>query len=93
MAEDLSAYAEFAGKYKLGTSHEATIPNDIIMQSTPAECFAFGYFDTIVSLYKKIDNWLMDDVQEAHAGEHEKLREWCQRIEEKYGAINVKKIF
>ena len=54
LAEDLSAYAEFAGKYEIGTSHEVTIPNNIIMHSTPAECFELGYFDSIINLYKKI---------------------------------------
>jgi hypothetical protein len=53
--------------YKIGTSYKVTIPNNIIMHSTPVECIELGYFDTIINLYKKIDKWLCDDIQEAHA--------------------------
>jgi len=86
-AEDLAAYAEFAGRYKIGSSPGASVPNDIIMQSTPAESFELGYFDTIIGLFKKLDDWLNADMQEAHAEEIETMRESCQRLEEKYGHI------
>ncbi|MHB8117881.1 MAG: hypothetical protein ACYDHX_04015 [Methanothrix sp.] len=85
LVEDLAAYAEFAGKYQVGTTPKASIPHDIIMQSTPAECFELGYFDTIISLYKKIYDWLSADVEEAHAEEHERFRETVNRLEEKWG--------
>jgi hypothetical protein len=85
LAEDLAAYAEFAGKYQVGTTHEARIPHNIIMQSTLAECFELGYFDTIISLYEKIYDWLSADVEEAHAEEYERFREAVHQLEEKYG--------
>ncbi|MFB3766534.1 MAG: hypothetical protein ACE14P_14980, partial [Methanotrichaceae archaeon] len=59
------------------------IPNDIINQSTPAECIRFGYFDTIISLYKKIEGWLIDDVKEAHAEEYELFEGGTHHLEEK----------
>jgi hypothetical protein len=70
LAEDLSAYAEFAVKYEIGTSYKATIPNNIIMHSTPPECFELGYFDIIINLYLKLDKWLIDDVQEAQMDDY-----------------------
>jgi len=85
LAEDLAAYAEFAGKYEIGTSHKASVPNDIIMMSTPAESFELGYLDTIISLYKKLKDWLSADVEEAHAEESERIRGLWQQLTDKSG--------
>jgi hypothetical protein len=84
LAEDLAAYAEFAGKYQIGTTAKARIPHDIIMQSTLAECLELGYFDTIISLYKKIDGWLSADVEEAHE-EYKNFREAMDELDEEWG--------
>jgi hypothetical protein len=84
LAEDLAAYAEFAGKYQIGTTAKASIPHNIIMQSTLAECLELGYFDTIISLYKKLDSWLCADVEEAHE-EYKNFREGMDELDEEWG--------
>jgi hypothetical protein len=90
LAEDLAAYAEFAGKYEIGTSYKVNVPNDIIMQSTPAECFELGYFNTIISLYNKVNGWLSADVDEAHDEENKRHEEWSKRFDEKMKLLHEK---
>lgn len=86
LAEDLAAYADFAGKYEVGTKPEAHIPHDLIMRSTPVEC-SESYIETIIGLYKKLSDWLRADVEEAHAEEYERIREGFQELEEKWGHL------